>query len=227
MSRDQRATQLSTAEAVGAVIRRNYVLYEALRMKVVNYHALAARAGPRVEELTGKKTKLPTLVVAIKRFSDGIAEERATELEKILDDARVTLTGDVAEISFRASGVPPTRILEDVLKMVPRLTTLPEIMQLPGVVKVLVDREDSKLIEKEMGRRYRMTVERGMAKIGVRISPRSERTVGLATFITELLFRNGVVLQGAYIGRPDSLLVLEERFGARAYDILRERVAAH
>ena len=48
--------------------------------------------------------------------------------------------------------------------------------------------------------------------------------MGLASFITELLFRNGVVIQSAYIGRPDSLLVVEERFGARAYDVLRERV---
>ncbi len=195
-------------------------------MKVVNYHALAARILPKVEELTGTKIKLPTLVVTVKRFSDGIAEERATKLDKILDDARVTLTGGVAEISFRVSGVPPTQVLEEVLKMLPRLTTPTEIVQLPGVVKVLVDREDSKLVEKELGRRYQMTVEGGMAKIGVRIGPRSEKTVGLATFITELLFRNGVVLQGAYIGRPDSLLVLEEKFGARAYDILREEARA-
>ncbi len=216
----------STTDAVAAVIRRNYVLYEALRMKVMNYHALAARILPKVEELTGRKVKLPTLVVAVKRFSDGIAEERATELETVLDDARVTLTGDVAEITFRVSNVPPTRVLEEILKMIPRLTTLPEIVQLPGAVKVLVDKQDSKLVETELGGRYQMIVEGGMAKIGVRISPRSEKMVGVATFITELLFRNGVVIQSAYIGRPDSLLVVEEKFGARAYDILREKAGA-
>jgi hypothetical protein len=67
-----------------------------------------------------------------------------------------------------------------------------------------------------------MTVERGLAKIGVRVSQRAEKMVGLATYITELLYRNGVVLHGAYIGRPDILLVVEEKFGTMAYDILRE-----
>ena len=214
--------QVSTAEAVASVIQRNFVLHEALRMKIMNYHALAVRIAPKVEELTGRKAKLPTLVVSIKRFSDGIAEERETKLERILDDARVTLTSGIAEVSLRTTGAPPREVMEDVLELAPKLAALPEIAQLPGVVKVLVDDEDSELVEKELGRRYQVTVERRMAKVGIRVSPRSEEVVGLASFITELLFRNGVVIQSAYIGRPDSLLVLEDRFGARAYDILRE-----
>lgn len=224
MGEGKQSAQLSTTEAVAAAIRRNYVLYEALRMKVTNYHALATWIAPRVEELTGKKAKLPTLVVSVKRFADSIAEEHETKLEKILENARVTLTGGVAEVSLRVSGVPSTEVLEEILMLVPKLAALPEMVQLPGVVKVLVDEEDSKLVETELGRRFPVTVEGGMAKIGVRVGQRSEKMVGLASFITELLFRNGIVIQSAYIGRPDSLLVLEERFGARAYDVLREKV---
>ena len=222
MNISEPSAQLSTPEAVAAIIRRNYVLLEAIRMKVVNYHALAARIAPRVEELTGKKVNLAALVVSVKRFSDGMAEERAAKLEGILKDARVTLTGGVAEVSLRVNDIPSNRVLEDVLKMVPRLSSLPEVMELPGVVKVMVSREDSLLIEQELGNRFPMTVERGLAKIGVRVSQRAEKMVGLATYITELLYRNGVVLHGAYIGRPDILLVVEEKFGTMAYDILRE-----
>jgi hypothetical protein len=203
------------------MIQRNFVLYEALRMRVMNYHALAVRIAPKVEELTGRKAKLPTLVVSIKRFADGITEEHETKLERILEDAKVTLTSGIAEVSLRADGVPPTEVMQDVLRLTQKLTALPEIAQLPGVVKVLVDDEDSKLLEKELRSKYQVTIERRMAKVGIRVSQRSKGVVGLASFITELLFRNGVVLQSAYIGRPDSLLVLEDRFGARAYDILR------
>jgi hypothetical protein len=177
-----------------------------------------------VEELTGKKAKVPTLVVSIKRFSDTITEERESKLERILEDAKVTLTSGVAEVSVRAHGVPPTEVMRDVLTMVPKLSALPEVIQLPGVVKVLVDEEDGKLVEKELRKKFEIAVEGKMAKVGIHVSQRSERMMGLASFITELLFRNGVVIQSAYIGRPDSLLVVEERFGARAYDVLRERV---
>lgn len=215
--------RLSTAEAVSQVVRRNYVLYEALRLKLVNYHALAARIMPGVEELTGKKARLPTLVVAVKRFSDSMTEERAAELQGILGDARVTLTGGVVEVSVRVGDVPPSKVLNEVLELVPWLSAMPEILQLPGVVKVMVTGEDALLIERELGDRFQTTVGDGMAKIGVHVSQRAEKMVGLTTYITELLYRNGIVIHSAYIGRPDFLLVVEEKFGARAYEVLREK----
>ena len=217
-------TRLSTTEAVSLVIRGNYVFYEALRMKVANYHALAALAAPRIEELTGKRAKIATLVVMVKRFSDGMAEERDAKLEGILENATVILTEGVSEVSLRSGKVPPNLVLGEVLKMVPELSAMPEVIQLPGVVKVLVNRDDSLLIERELGDKFNTTVEGPMAKIGVRISQRAEKIVGVATYTTELLNRNGVMIHGAYIGRPDMLLIVEERFGARAYEVLRSKV---
>jgi len=218
---DDAHAELSTTEAVATVLGRNYVLYEALRMRVVNYHALAARIAPGVEDLTGKKVRLPALVVSVKRFSDSLAEERETRIEKILEGAKVTLTGGVTEVSLRAAGTPPAVILKDVLNIVPDLNSPPEIVQIPGAVKVVADEEDGKLIEAKLGRKFAVTTEGRMAKVGIRVGQKSEKMVGLASLITELLFKNGVVIQSAYIGRPDSLLVVEEKFGARAYDVLR------
>jgi hypothetical protein len=215
---------MSTTEAVAAAIRGNYVFHEALRLKITNYHALAVLITPKIDELTGRKAKLPTLVVSIKRFSDSMGEEREAQLERILEGAKVTLTSGVTEVSIRASGVPPIHVMNEVLKMVPKLAAPPEIVQLPGVVKVLVDEEDAKLVEAWLGKRFDVVVGGKMAKVGIRVSRKSEKVFGLASFITELLFRNGVVVQSAYIGRPDSLLIVDERFGARAYDVLREEV---
>jgi aspartokinase len=225
LSTTEATAQLSTAEAVSVVIRRNFVLQEALRMKVANYHALATCIAPKIEELTGRRANLPTLVVSIKRLADGMTEEHESRLEKILEDAKVTLTSGVTEVSLRAAGMPPTQVIASVLKIVPMLSTMPEIVQLPSVVKVLGDDGDGELIEKELGERFEVTVEEKMAKVRIRVSKGSERLAGLASFITELLFRNGIVIQSAYLGRPDSLLIVEEKIGARAYDVLRERVA--
>jgi len=216
----------SLSEAVSIAIRRNYVLYEALRIRVVNYHKVAAQIAPRVQELTGRKAKVATLVVAVKRFSDSMAEERASKLERILGDAQVALTSGVVEISFRVHGVPPTQVLEEVLKMSPRLSVMPEVIQLPGVVKVVAHSEDAFLIQHELGTRLETKVEGEMAKITVRIARRAEKAVGLATYIAELLYLNGVVIQSAYIGRPDIMLVVEERFGPLAYDVLRRESRA-
>jgi hypothetical protein len=160
----------------------------------------------------------------IKRFADGMAEERNARLEGILENATVTLTEDISEVSLRSGKVPPNLVLGEVLKLVPELSAMPEVMQLPGVVKVLVNRDDSLLIERELGHKFSTAVEGPMAKMGVRISKRAEKMVGVATYITELLNRNGVMIHGAYIGRPDILLIVEKRFGARAYEVLRSQV---
>jgi hypothetical protein len=217
---------VSLTEAVSIAIRRNYVVYEALRIRVANYHKIATQIAPRVQELTGRKAKVGTLVVAVKRFSDGMEEERASRLEGILDDAQVGLTSGVVEISLRARDVPPTKILEEVLKMSPRLSVMPEVIQLPGVVKVVAHREDGLLIEQELGKRFQTSLQDGMARITVRLSRRAEKVIGLAAYIAELLYLNGVVLQSAYIGRPDIMLVVEWRFGPLAYDVLSRRSSA-
>jgi hypothetical protein len=46
---------------------------------------------------------------------------------------------------------------------------------------------------------------------------------GVATFVTEMLYRSGVIMHVAYIRRPDLLLVVEEKFGMRVYDVLHTR----
>jgi hypothetical protein len=218
--------KLSIPEAAAVVIRRNYIINEAIRLRIVNYHALAARISPRIEELTGRKAKLPTIVVAIKRFSDRMEVARLTELEKILENAKVTLTGGMLEVTLESKGVERGRVLQELLNMVPKFSSIPDIVMFPEVVKVLAERDDGKLIKKEMGARYPTTVGETLARIGIHLGQGAERIPGVATFITELLYRNGVIVHLAYIGRPEILLIVDEKFGTRAYDVLRRATVA-
>jgi hypothetical protein len=218
--------KLSIPEAVAVMIRRNYVINEAIRLRIVNYHALAARISPRMEELTGKKAKLPTIVVAIKRFSDRMEVGRLTELERVLENAKVTLTGGMVEVTLESKGVERGRVLQELLNMVPKFSTIPDVVMFPEVVKVLAEREDGKLIKMEMGARYPTTVGEKLAKIGIHLGRGAEKIPGVATFITELLYRNGVMVHVAYIGRPEMLLIVDEKFGTRAYDVLRRTTTA-
>lgn len=222
----ERSEDISVPQAVEVVIKRNYVVYEALRLDVVNYHALAAWISPRVTELTGKKPKLTTLVVAIKRFSDRLSGDRSEQLEELLKDAKVTLTGGMAEVTLDPKGTSLALVLQELAKTIPKPSTPPVIVMLPDALKLLVEREEGRSIKAGMGSRYPVRTEEAMAKIEVRLSRSAEKMRGVATFITELLYRNGVTLQTAYIGRPEILLVMEERFAARAYDLLREVMAA-
>ena len=225
MVEDSERPRNSTSEAIALTVSRNFVLQEALRMKLVNFHSLAAQIGPKVEELTGRRLKPATLVVSIKRFSDRMVEQRQTDLARILQDSHVTLTGGMVELTVSLKGRHGASFLEDLAKVTRALATVPEMQLLPNVARMLVEKEDGVRVKRELGSRYPVTVEEGLAKVGVRLGKSASSQRGVATFITEILYRNGVVLRSAYVGRPEASFVVDERLGTTAYDIIIREVS--
>ncbi len=215
---------VSVPDAVSTIIMRNHVLYESLRLKVVNYHALAAKISHEVEELTAKTVNLDTVVVAIKRFSDNLREEKLTEVALILKDAKLSLVSGVADVTIAAKSVSTIEILEQVLKLVPKLSAIPNIFQLPNSVKVLTEEDDAEIMKKELSRQYSLLLRSNMAKVSIRISPTGEKIPGIASFITDLLFRNGINLIDAFLGYEDIVMIVEEKFGPRTYQLLSEEI---
>src|SRR5712692_9570508 len=147
----------SISEAVSTIMMENHLLYEALKLRIVNYHALAERVKKEVEEMTGRKVSVPSVVVAIKRFSDGL-EENGTEVAKILKDAKLSLVGGAADVTIEGKGVSTLKILEDLLKLSSKFVGVPNILQLPSSVKVLVEDEDAATIKRELSDRYNVRV---------------------------------------------------------------------
>lgn len=217
-------TRPSISEAVSSIIMENHLLYEALKLRIVNYHALAERVKKDVEEMTGRKVSVASVVVAIKRFSDGL-KGNGTEVAKILKDAKLTLVGRAADLTIESRGVPTMRILEDLLKISPKFVGTPNILQLPSSVKVLADAEDAEVVKKELSDRYTVTVTGEAAKIVVRISHKAEKVPGIAAFIAELLYRNGISMLDMFYGYEDLLLVVEERLGPKAYQVLASKIS--
>ncbi len=84
-----KGSAVSVSDAVSTIILRNYVVYEAVKLKIVNYHALASKISSEVDELTGKKASIETIVVAIKRFSDRLAGSEMQDTIAILKGAKL------------------------------------------------------------------------------------------------------------------------------------------
>src|SRR6266571_1745688 len=76
----------SVPEAVREILTRNYPVYQCLKMKLVNFHALAEFIQPQVQQLSGKEASINTLVVAIKRFSDTITNSKSPDTSRVLKD---------------------------------------------------------------------------------------------------------------------------------------------
>ena len=220
-----KSTAVSVSDAVSTIVLRNYVVYEALKLKIVNYHALASKISSEIEQLTGKKANIETVVVAIKRFSDRLAGSKMQEKVPILKDAKLNLAGDVIDMTIVGKGIQTHQILQDVLKLAPRLSGTPNILQLPNSVKVIAEEEDALLLDKGLSGRYSVSLKKNVAKVTVRRSPAAEKVPGIASFITELLYRNGIIILDAFLGDEDSVLIVQDKFGPRAYQVLSEEAS--
>ena len=58
-----------------------------------------------------------------------------------------------------------------------------------------------------------------------RVPPASEKVPGIASFITELLYRNGVSIIDAFLGYEDIVLIVQEKFVPKAYQALSEEIS--
>ena len=213
------------SDAVAAIILRNYVVYEAMKLKIVNYHAVASRIASEVEELTGRKANIETIVVAIKRFSDRLSEGRMEEMSVILKGARLNLAGGVVDATIGAKGAEAHQVIQAVLKLAPKLSGTPNIFQLPNSVKVIAEEEDALLLESALSTRNPLALKRSVAKITVRMPAAAEKVPGIVSFITELLYRNGVIILDAFLSYEDIVMIVQEKQGPKAYQVLSEETA--
>jgi hypothetical protein len=220
-----RVSAVTVSEAVSTVISSNYVVLESLKLKIVNYHQLASKISPEVEELTGKKAKLATIVVAIMRFSDGLAEGRIEQMSASLKGSKLNLAGGMVDMRVGVKGAQHRQILQDFLKLEESFSGTPYIFQLPSSVKIIAEEEDAKLLEKMLWGNYETSVTRNLAKVTIRLSPSAKKVPGIASFITELLYRNGVGILDAFLGYEDVVLVMQERLGPKAYQVLNEEIS--
>lgn len=216
---------VSVSEAVSIAISKNYVVLESMKLKIVNYHRLASRIAPEVEELTGRKAKTATIVVAIKRFSDGLGEGRIEEMSASLKGSKLDLAGRMVEVRVEAKTAQHRQILRDFLKLEERFNAIPYIFQLSNSVKLIAEEEDAQLLEEVLGGNYDTAVVRDLAKITIRLSTSAKKLPGIASFITELLYRNGISILDAFLSYDDVVLVMQERLGSKAYQVLSEEIS--
>ena len=57
------------------------------------------------------------------------------------------------------------------------------------------------------------------------LSEEAERSPGIAAYVTDLLYRNGINIVDAFLGYEEIILILDESDGPRAYTILEEETS--
>ena len=210
--------------AVGSIITHNQPLYECVKLKVINYHAVAHKIKPEVERLTGKKTSINTLVVALKRFSDTITEVDTVEPLRILRDARIKLASDVVDVTIKAKKPELFLIAKRIAELSSNLNEPIHIFQLSSSIKLIADEREYKSFIRSSLDKIRIAREKTeLSRLDIHLPPAVEMTPGFGPFLTELLYRQGINIRHTYIGE-ETILILGRDDGPRAYEILRHEI---
>lgn len=217
---------VSVPEVVRQILTRNYPIYECLKMKLINFHSLAEHIQPQVEGLTHGKPSINTLVVAIKRFSDSLPASVNLSAVRVLDNARISLTGGIVDVTIKAQKSQFPKILRDLTDAGGDLSEFPHIFPLATTIKMILPADDYSAIQAKLKHLTIAGIQQNAAKLTLFLFPGAEMTPGIAAYITELLYRNGVNIIDAFLGYGDIIMVVESRDGPLAYDILQKEIHA-
>jgi hypothetical protein len=215
---------LSVPEAVREILTRNYPIYQCLKMKLTNFHSLAEFIQPQVQQLVGKEASINTLVVAIKRFSDTLSNSKSPDTFKVLRDARISLSSGIVDVTIRAPRTQFPTVVKELSDAANELSEFPHIFPLSNSIKLILPSEDYALVQGKLEHLRDAATMANVSKLILNLSPRAEMTPGIASYITELLFRNGVNILDAFLGYGDIIMVVDDRDGPIAYDVLQKEI---
>jgi hypothetical protein len=215
---------LSVPEAAREILTRNYPVYQCLKMKLMNFHSLAEFIQPQVQQLVGKEASINTLVVAIKRFSDTLSNSKGSDASKVLRDARISLSSGIVDVTIRAPRTQFSTVVKELSDIANELSEFPHIFPLSNSIKLILPAEDYALVQRKLEHIREITTQANVSKLILNLSPRAEMTPGIASYITELLFRNGVNILDAFLGYSDIIMVVDDGNGPLAYDVLEGEI---
>ncbi len=215
---------VSVPEAVRQLLARNYPIYECLKMRLINYHSLAEHVQSHVEEVSGRKASINTLVVAIKRFADGLDEIKIPDSFSVLQNARISLSSGIVDVTIKAHRSQFSKILRNLTDLGDELSEFPNIFPLATSIKMILPAEDYDAIRGKLGGLNVAQTKLDVAKLTLFLSLGGEMTPGISSYITDLLYRNGVNIVDAFLGYGDIIMVVEGQDGPLAYNILQEEI---
>jgi hypothetical protein len=216
----------SIPAVVASIITHNPPVYECLKGKLINYHALAANIKSEVEKKAGKPTTVNTIVVAIMRFSDSIREaggENEGALG-VLQAARITLASDVVDVTIKTKKSELLSMVKLIAELSSGLNEPIHLFQLSNSIKLTADEaEYIALIRGSLGKGHIAKETTKLSRLDIHLAPEVEITPEFGLFLTELLYRHGIRIHQTYIGE-ETILILDREEGPKAYEILREEI---
>ena len=212
----------SVQDAVRLLITRNPYLYRGIRMKVINYSAVARFIHTDVENLAGSRVDPNTIVTAIMRFSNEIETSEQFDRRSFFRGVRLSLETSIVVINVFVSEQNQSNLLLS-LSELQKKGLSNKVHQFPWSLRILTFTE---LLPEtlEMLSGYEYELIEGVAELKLNLKS-DDRRIDRIALLTDLLFRNGVHLINAYYTQDEISLIIRDEDSSRAIEAIRSMIS--
>lgn len=208
----------SVQDVVRVIVTRNPYLYRGLRMRVVNYSALARYIQGEVQSTFGDDVDANTIVTAIMRLSNQLIEPE--EPGSPLAGSRMNLVTGISEVLIKAPPFRQTEIMERIMKLGIFDSYMLSFHQTQGAIRLFTNSPDAERVSEEL-KEDLVEVIGGFAELHLRTPPAMDGVEGVLTMIIDVLSQNGVHAIEASLAGEELSLILREDDAGRAFESLR------
>ena len=208
----------SVQDVVRIIVTRNPYLYRGLRMRVVNYSALARYIQREVQSTFGDDVDPNTIVTAIMRLSNQLEEPQ--EPRSPLAGSRLNLVTGISEVLIRVPPVKHTEIVERIMKLGVFDSYMLSLHQTQSGIRLFTNSPDADKIGEEL-RDYDVEVGTGYAELHLRLPSAMDGVEDALTMIVDVLSENGVHAIEANVVEGEISFIVREDDAGRAFDALR------
>jgi aspartokinase len=208
----------SVQDAVRIIVTRNPYLYRGLRMRVINYSAVARYIQGEVQSTFGDEVDPNTIVTAIMRLSNQIIEPE--EIRSPLAGSRINLVTGISEVQIKAPPVLHSAIIERVMKLGVFDSYMLSLHQTQTGIRIFTNAPDAEKVGEEL-KDLKVDINSGFAELHLRLPSTMEGIEGTLTMIVDVLAQSGVHAVDASVTENDLSFILREDDAGRAFDSLR------
>jgi hypothetical protein len=211
---------LTVPDAVRTVLANNNSYLQALELGIANYTALAERIKPDIEKLIGSRVNLNTVVVAIKRFADGLDEK--PDSKPLTTKAKMSLTGSIIDVSFQKENDKDlAAILDEFFERDNRY----HLFQTDNHLTLLAeDAEDTRKIVTSALEKFDGKVLEGLSRVSLSLNSEEQSPYYLLSLISTILYNHRIGVHSAFFTADEIVLILSNKDAAKAYDLIRMRI---
>jgi hypothetical protein len=208
----------SVQDVVRIIVTRNPYLYRGLRMRVMNYSALARYIQEEVQSTFGDEVDPNTIVTAIMRLSNQLEEPQ--EPKSPLAGSRINLVTGISGVIVKAPPVRHVEIFERVMKLGIFDSYRVSFHQTQSGVRLYTNSPDAEKIAGELSD-LDVGVRVGFAELHLRLPSEMEGLEGGLTMIVDVMSQNGVHAVDANEADGEISLIIGEEDAGRAFEALR------